>query len=79
MIRARVKPAWRNCGNSWGLEFPLLYGRITCLGWCAWDRHTGEVVFVSSADNPFIAEREAADFSRPANYSMSPFVLDAVP
>lgn len=74
----RVKPQFRNVGASWGLEHPVVYGRIIGVGWAAWDRHTGEVKFVSEAKNPVIAEIQAREFSMPQNYGQNPFIYDEI-
>jgi hypothetical protein len=47
--RIFIKPAWRNHGGSWGLEHPLIYGKVPSIGWCIWHRHTGEITYISQA------------------------------
>ncbi len=44
-----------NHGKSFGLEYPLIYGKID-ERWTIWNRHTGEVVYVEDEPNPALAE-----------------------
>lgn len=56
-VRMVIKPAYRNAGYSYGLEFPFIHGQIESR-WRVWNRHTGEVVFtgdVTTWDSGFRA------------------------
>lgn len=46
----RVKPAFRNCGSSWGLEYPWIFGPFADLGYAIWDRHSGEIATIIRFD-----------------------------
>lgn len=46
----RVKPRWRNHGASLGLQYPIIYGSITGFGFGCWNRHTGEILYISKKD-----------------------------
>lgn len=50
-ITRRVLKQFRNHGNSFGLEFPFVYGALPRLGrtaiWSIWHRRTGKVVWES--------------------------------
>ena len=50
-----VAEVFRNCGASWGLEYPYIHAH-DLRNWIIWHRHTGEVVYVETETNPTVAK-----------------------
>lgn len=50
-----VPVQFRNCGGSFGLEYPFIYGHDLA-NWLIWNRHTGEIVHIEGEPNPALAE-----------------------
>jgi len=77
MPKVIVKKKFRNDGYSWGLQFPNVYGRLPQIGWCVWDRHTGEIKYISTKAG-HLGESDVGRWSMPPNYYQNPFEYDEV-
>lgn len=72
-----------NAGNSWGLEYPIIYGwRPDRNAWMAWDRHTGEVKHALLPDKNSAGYDSSADkikkLSEPEGYGDEYIDFDGV-
>ena len=45
--RVRIRRRNRNAGESFGLDYPFIVGRIAPRTWTMWNRHTGHVASVT--------------------------------
>lgn len=72
-----------NAGASWGLEYPVIFGwRPERKTWCAWNRHTGEIVHelepnINQHGFDFSKDR-IKKLSQPDDYYQNPAIYDAI-
>lgn len=77
--RITVNEHNRNNGGSWGLEYPLIFGFLNGIGYAIWDRHTGDVVYVSPIFGAILGQKDVSDRSAPIGYANHATTEDSEP
>jgi hypothetical protein len=74
-----ILPQFRNCGYSYGLQYPYVYGAIGAEGrWYVWHRGTGEVVEEINETNPALNQYKASALCHTHNNITEPPDIGAI-